>query len=152
MKKAYLILLAVAAFFTASCSQKLESGVEYPALKLNDTTLVFKVGQVIQNEKDVKPYFSFFNDITLTLSYKNGTPDKLTFEEPGAPFSVTNQKYSGVFESEWYLDSSSSPYKVMLKGSDEVFCFIDRSKVVTFPFQLGAPSNKYEYRLVTVKK
>ena len=148
MKKAYLILLAAVALMTASCAQKLESGVRYPALELGDTTMVYHISNVIQNGNDVKPYFNFFDEVSLSLTYVDGQPSTLTFSEEGAPFKVTDIEYEGTLSSEWYIDSSKSPYEIKLKADDKVLCYIDRNRMVYFPFQLGAPSNKYEYRMV----
>lgn len=48
---------------------------------MGNETLTFKIDKVLQNDVDVKPYFSFFDDVELTLSYKDGKPSKLTFQK-----------------------------------------------------------------------
>ena len=114
---------------------------------MGNETLTFKIDKVLQNDVDVKPYFSFFDDVELTLSYEDGKPSKLTFSETGAPFSVVTSDYTDV---EWEIYTGKSPYEIRLKATGEVICYITRDKLVTFPFKLGAPSNKYEYQLLPV--
>ena len=62
-------------------------------------------------------------------------------------FSVVTSDYTDV---EWEIYTGKSPYEIRLKATGEVICYITRDKLVTFPFKLGAPSNKYEYQLVPV--
>lgn len=133
--------------FPGGLHQRPESGKDYPALAMGNETLTFKIDKVLQNDVDVKPYFSFFDDVELTLSYKDGKPSKLTFSETGAPFSVVTSDYTDV---EWEIYTGKSPYEIRLKATGEVICYITRDKLVTFPFKLGAPSNKYEYQLLPV--
>lgn len=147
MKASYVFLIAAWGLFLAGCTNDLESGKDYPALAMGNETLTFKIDKVLQNDVDVKPYFSFFDDVKLTLSYKDGKPSKLTFSETGAPFSVVTSDYTDV---EWEIYTGKSPYEIRLKATGEVICYITRDKLVTFPFKLGAPSNKYEYQLLPV--
>lgn len=149
MKTLYVFLAAACAFMLAGCTNKLETGKGYPALEMGDTTLVFKIDKVMQNETDVKPYFSFFDDVTLTLSYKDSKPSTLTFSQAGAPFRVKEKDYTDV---EWVIYTESTPYEIREKESGELICYMTRDRLVTFPFQLGAPSNKYEYQLLPVQE
>ena len=147
MKASYVFLIAAWGLFLSGCTNDLESGKDYPALAMGNETLTFKIDKVLQNDVDVKPYFSFFDDVELTLSYEDGKPSKLTFSETGAPFSVVTSDYTDV---EWEIYTGKSPYEIRLKTTGEVICYITRDKLVTFPFKLGAPSNKYEYQLLPV--
>ena len=114
---------------------------------MGNETLVFKIDKVMQNETDVKPYFTFFDDVQLTLSYKDGEPSLLTFKETGAPFRVTTKDYVDV---EWEIYTGKSPYEIREKGTGEVICYMTRDRLISFPFKLGAPSNQYEYQLLPV--
>lgn len=147
MKASYVFLIAAWSLLMAGCTNDLESGKDYPFLAMGNETLTFKIDKVLQNDVDVKPYFSFFDDVELTLNYVDGKPSKLTFSEKGAPFSVVTSEYT---EVEWEIHSGKSPYEIRLKGSSEVICYITRDKLITFPFKLGAPSNRYEYQLLPV--
>ena len=98
MKASYVFLIAAWGLFLAGCTNDLESGKDYPALAMGNETLTFKIDKVLQNDVDVKPYFSFFDDVELTLSYEDGKHSKLTFSETGAPFSVVTSDYTDV---EW---------------------------------------------------
>lgn len=147
MKASYVFLTAAWAFLLAGCTNDLESGKGYPALEVGTETLTFKIDKVMQNDTDVKPYFDFFDDVCLTLSYENGRPSRLTFSEAGAPFSVTAKQYTDV---EWEISTAKTPYEIREKATGEVICYITRDRMVTFPFKLGAPSNKYEYQLLPV--
>ena len=148
MKASYIFMTALLGLFAAGCSTPLESGKDYPALALGNETLTFKIDKVLQNDIDVKPHFPFFDEVTLTLSYKDGQPSKLTFSEAGAPFSVVPATYTDV---DWEISSGSSPYEIRLRSTGEVICYITRNRMVTFPFKLGAPSNNYEYQLLPVE-
>lgn len=149
-KNLLLGMAAAAAVAAAGCTNNLESGAGYPALEMGDRTLTFRLDAVMQNDTDVKPYFSFFDDVTLTLSYSGGEPALLTLAETGAPFRVTAFDYEESLEVEWEIRSADSPYEIRKKGTDETVCYMTRDRVVTFPFRLGAPSNAYEYRFVLV--
>ena len=72
MKASYVFLIAAWGLFLAGCTNDLESGKDYPALAMGNETLTFKIDKVLQNDVDVKPYFSFFDDVELTLSYEDG--------------------------------------------------------------------------------
>lgn len=148
MKAPHVFLIAALGILLASCTNDLESGKDYPALAMGDQTLVFKIDQVMQNETDVKPYFAFFDEVELTLSYRNGEPALLTFRQTGAPFRVTEKEYVDV---EWEIYTAKSPYEIREKATGEVICYMTRDRLITFPFRLGAPSNQYEYRLLPVK-
>ncbi len=152
MKTRIIITLLSTLALATGCSNDLESGAGYPALEMGDTTLVYKIDKVMQNDVDVKPYFDFFDQVELTLSYKDNQPYKLTFEETGAPFHVTPYDYTGSLEFEWVINTSKTPYEIRFKDTGEVFCYISRDRMVTFPFQLGCPSNKYEYQLLPVEE
>lgn len=147
MKTPYVFLITALSLLTAGCTNELESGKDYPALAMGDKTLVFKIDKVMQNETDVKPYFSFFDGVELTLSYKNGEPSRLTFTQAGAPFRVTGKEYVDV---EWEIHTAKSPYEIREKATGEVICYMTRDRLITFPFKLGAPSNQYEYQLLPV--
>lgn len=148
MKTLYVFLAAACAFVLGGCTNEMESGKGYPALEMGDATLVFKLDKVMQNDTDVKPYFDFFDGVTLTLTYRDGKPATLTFTQEGAPFRVTEKDYTNV---EWVIYSGSTPYEIREKESGEVICYMTRDRLVTFPFRLGAPSNKYEYQLLPVE-
>ena len=147
MKTPHVFLITALSLLTASCTNELESGKDSPALAMGNETLVFKIDKVMQNETDVKPYFTFFDDVQLTLSYKDGEPSLLTFKETGAPFRVTTKDYVDV---EWEIYTGKSPYEIREKGTGEVICYMTRDRLITFPFKLGAPSNQYEYQLLPV--
>lgn len=149
MKTLYVLLAAACLSLLAGCTNEMESGKGYPALETGDATLVFKIDKVMQNDTDVKPYFTFFDDVTLTLTYRDGKPSTLTFSQEGAPFRVTEKDYTNV---EWEIYSERTPYEIREKGSGELICYMTRDRLVTFPFQLGAPSNKYEYQLLPVRE
>lgn len=146
----YAAMLASAVF--TGCSERMEEGHSYPALALGTETQKYVLDQVMQNTTDVKPYLKFFDEVTLELSYVDGVPDKLRLSEKGAPFRVTSREYDDVLELEWEINTAKSPYEIRVKGEKEPFCYITRDRIVTFPFQLGAPSNKYEYRFAVVKQ
>lgn len=143
-------LTAISCVMLFGCAQKLESGKEYPILEIGDADVVYELDQVMQNSEDVKPYFSFFDDVKLTLSYKDGKPDKIVFDDSGVPFRVTGAdvEYDGVLDVEWEINSASSPYEIRIKGTETVICYMSKDRNITFPFKLGAPSNQYEYRFV----
>lgn len=153
MKTNAIIKFCLAAMSCAmlfSCAQKLESGKEYPILEIGDADVVYELDQVMQNSEDVKPYFSFFNDVKLTVSYRDSKPDRIVFDDSGVPFRVTGAdvKYDGVLNAEWEINSASSPYEIRIKGTETVICYMAKDRSITFPFKLGAPSNQYEYRFV----
>ena len=147
MKTPHVFLITALSLLTGSCTNELESGKDYPALAMGNETLVFKIDKVMQNETDVKPYFTFFDDVQLTLNYKDGEPSLLTFKETGAPFRVTTKDYVDV---EWEIYTGKSPYEIREKGTGEVICYMTRDRLISFPFKLGAPSNQYEYQLLPV--
>lgn len=148
MKALYVFTIAVCVFLQGGCTNDLESGKGYPSLEMGNATVVFKIDKVMQNETDVKPYFEFFDGVTLTLNYKDGKPSTLSFSQEGVPFRVTDKDY---VEVEWVINSTRTPYEIREKGSGELICYMTRDRLVTFPFRLGAPSNKYEYRLLPVQ-
>ena len=148
MKTPLVFLITALSLLTAGCTNELESGKDYPALAMGNETLVFKIDKVMQNDTDVKPYFTFFDGVELTLSYKDGEPSLLTFTQTGAPFRVTTKDYVDV---EWEIYTGKSPYEIREKGTGEVICYMTRDRLVTFPFKLGAPSNQYEYQLLPVQ-
>lgn len=148
MKKTILILAALACFLLSGCSDRLESGKPYPSMSIADGTVEYRLDKVMQNTEDVKPYFDFFDGISLSLTYEGGKLVRISFSENGAPFKVTDIEYTDVFESECEIYSAKSPYEIRLKGSGEVFCYITKDRMVTFPFKLGAPSNSYEYQFL----
>lgn len=146
MKASYKIFAAALGFMLmVGCESKLESGYKYPSLDNGNETLVFKLDKVFQNGVDIKAYFPFFDNVTLSLSYAEGKPSKLTFSEGQVPFSVVAETYDNV---DWEINSEKTPYEICLSSTGEVICYITRDRIVTFPFQLGAPSNKYEYQLI----
>ena len=138
MKTPHVFLITALSLLAASCTNELESGKDYPALAMGNETLVFKIDKVMQNDTDVKPYFTFFDGVELTL----------TFTQTGAPFRVTTKDYVDV---EWEIYTGKSPYEIREKGTGEVICYMTRDRLVTFPFKLGAPSNQYEYQLLPVQ-
>lgn len=83
MKTLYVFLAAACAFVLGGCTNEMESGKGYPALETGDATLVFKLDKVMQNDTDVKPYFDFFDGVTLTLTYRDNKPATLTFSQEG---------------------------------------------------------------------
>lgn len=149
MKTLCVLIAAAGALLSVGCTNEMESGKGYPALEMGDATLVFKIDKVMQNDTDVKPYFTFFDDVTLTLTYKDGQPSKLTFSQQGAPFRVTEKDYTDV---DWEIYTARTPYEIREKASGEVICYMTRDRLITFPFQLGAPSNQYEYQLLPVQE
>lgn len=149
MKATYLSLTLLLGLLLSACADELESGKGYPALETGTRTLVFRIDRVMQNDEDVKPYFSFFDEVELTLGYRDGQPSTLTFSESGAPFRVAGREYVDV---PWEIYTAKSPYEIRDKTTGEVICYITRDRLVTFPFRLGAPSNKYEYRLLPVEE
>lgn len=148
-KATYFPITILMSLLMCGCADELESGKGYPALETGTRTLVFRVDRVMQNDEDVKPYFSFFDEVELTLGYEDGQPATLTFTESGAPFRVAGRKYVDV---PWEMYTAKSPYEIREKATGEVICYITRDRLVTFPFRLGAPSNKYEYRLLPVEE
>ena len=88
MKTLYVFLAAACALVLGGCTNDMESGKGYPALEIGDATLVFKIDKVMQNDTDVQPYFTFFDDATLTLTYRDGKLSTLTFSQAVAPFRV----------------------------------------------------------------
>jgi hypothetical protein len=149
MKATCVFLIAAWSLLLAGCANEFESGLDYPALGMGNETLTFKIDKVLQNDVDVKPYLSFFDDVKLTLSYLDGKPSKLTLSETGAPFSVVETQYTDV---EWEIYTGKSPYEIRLKQTGEVICHITRNRMVTFTFKLGAPSNNYEYQMLPVEE
>lgn len=147
MRRLFISPIVALLLMLVGCSDKLESGKEYTALSLGDTTIIFKVDQVLQNDVDIKPYFSFFDGIEMTLSYKDGNPDKLTFTEKGAPFRVTSMVYEDFYEAEWEINSTKSPYEIRKKGTNELLGHITRDRVIVFTFKLGCEENVYQYLL-----
>ena len=65
MKASYVFLIAAWGLFLAGCTNDLESGKDYPALAMGTETVTFKIDKVLQNDVDVKPYFTFFDDVEL---------------------------------------------------------------------------------------
>lgn len=152
MKTRSVFLITALCFLFAGCSNDLESGKAYPALELGDTTLVFKIDKVMQNDVDVKPYLAFFDNVRLTLGYKGGKPDKLTFTEAGAPFRVTSLNYTETYETTWEINTAKSPYEIRDKVTGVLICYMTRDRLITFPFTLGSKQNRYEYQLRPVIK
>ncbi len=138
---------AVLCMALGACSNELESGKGYPALDNGDKNLTFKIDKVMQNDVDLKPYFSFFDDVTLILRYIDGKPATLTFTEEGAPFSVVGRQLDNI---KWEINSAKTPYEIIDSGTGEVIGHITRDRMVSFDFSLGAPSNKYQYQLLPV--
>lgn len=149
MKTPYVFLTALLGLAATGCTDEPEPGRDYPALEMGDRTLEFRLDRVMQNDTDVKPYFDFFDGVSLTLGYEDGKPSRLTFSQEGVPFRVTEKEYTDV---EWEIHTARSPYEIREKGTDKVICYMTRDRLVTFPFHLGAPSNRYEYRLLPVEE
>ena len=149
MKTPHVFLITALSLMLAGCTNELESGKEYPALNMGNKTLTFKIDKVMQNTTDVKPYFTFFDAVELTLSYKDGAPSKLTFRETGAPFRVAAKEYTDV---DWEIYTAKTPYEIREKATGEVICYMTRDRLITFPFRLGAPSNQYEYQFLPVEE
>ena len=143
--------MAAVVFIISACSAELETGKSYPVLELGDAAVEYKLEKVMQNTENVMPYFTFFKDIKLKLTYRDSKPYSLSFTENGVPFRVTDVDYDGVLDSEWEIDNSSYPYAVKIKGTDKIVCYISQDRNITIPFRLGAPSNKYEYQFVKVE-
>ena len=112
-----ICLAAVSCAAFVGCENELESGKEYPVLEIGDATHVYRLDRVMQNNDDVKPYFSFFDGVSLSLSYRDGKPERLLFDDSGVPFRVTGEdvKYDGILDTEWEIYSASSPYEVRVK-------------------------------------
>lgn len=151
MKVKFFLILPVMLALVAGCSDELESGKSYPALEMGDATVVYKIDKVIQNEVDVKPFLSgLFDNIELTLSYKDNKPYLITFAETKAPFRIKSQNYTDKLEFEWEINTASTPYKILDKKTGELFGSINRERAVTISFLLGCSSNQYEYIFVPV--
>lgn len=149
--KLFFIMLALVGL-TTSCENELESGKDYPALEMGNSTIVYKIDKVTQNDIDVKPYLGFFDKVELTLTYKDNKPATLIFAETGAPFRVTSVAYTDKLEIEWDIDTRKSPYEIRDKATGKLFCYLTKERQIVFPFTLGCPSNKYEYQLTPVSK
>lgn len=150
MKAISLFLTTALCLCLGACTNDIESGRGYPSLELGNSTVTYKISKVLQNDQDIKPYFEFFDGVTLTLTYKNNKPSTLTLTEAGAPFRVTGMSYDQLFEADWEINTASTPYQIRIKATGEVFGYITRDRMITFNFGLGAPSNKYQYQLTPV--
>lgn len=149
--KSFFLMFSLLVWLT-SCSNDLESGEEYPVLEMGNATITYKIDKVLQNDIDIKPYFSFFDEVELKLGYKDNMPATLVFSETGAPFRVTSIDYTDKIEFEWEINTSKSPYEIRDKESGKLFCYITKDRQIIFPFSLGCPSNKYEYQLTPVSE
>lgn len=135
MKTPHVFLITALSLLAASCTNELESGKDYPALAMGNETLVFKIDKVMQNDTDVKPYFTFFDGVELTLSYKDGEPSLLTFTQTGAPFRVTTKDYVDV---EWEIYTGKSPYEIREKGTGRGDLLHDARPSGDLPVQAGS--------------
>ena len=153
MKVKFVLIMLVMLALVAGCSDELGSGKSYPALDKGDAVVVYKIDKVIQNKLDIKSFMpGVFDNVELTLSYKDSKPFKLTLAETGAPFRITSYNYADKLEFEWTINTLTTPYKIMNKETGELFCYISRDYRISFPFSLGCPSNTYEYQLIPVSE
>jgi hypothetical protein len=152
MKAKLFFLMLILVGLTTGCENELESGKDYPILEMGNSTIVYKIDKVTQNDIDIKSYLGFFDQVELTLEYKDSKPTKLTFAETGVPFRITSIAYTDKIEFEWEIDTSKSPYEIRDKATGKFFCYLTKERQIIFPFTLGCPSNKYEYQLTPVSK